>query len=154
MQSLNSNVKIAILDRVRWATKTNEVKEHLEKLEMQKSSLTLILTILTWYVSPPLSWGMLMTHSESSFEANSAVGRLEYLVTQVIERHEVMAQYFSFPSSAPVVANHTTPSIVHHHLTSLEKRLFIQATMSKIWMRQECTRETDPFKVILLQLVL
>lgn len=48
MLALNSNVKISILDRLKWATKTSEVKEYLVKLEAQKNSLNLILTILTW----------------------------------------------------------------------------------------------------------
>lgn len=47
-ESLGTNSKMGFLDRMRWATETSAVKEHLHKLEVHKSSLTLIMTILTW----------------------------------------------------------------------------------------------------------
>ena len=42
------NEGIDALNRLRWLAKSAEIKSHLEKLEMQKTSLTLLLTILTW----------------------------------------------------------------------------------------------------------
>jgi hypothetical protein len=47
--TLDSDALLGLMDRIRWATKTSTIKEHLQKLEMHKSSLTLMLTILTWY---------------------------------------------------------------------------------------------------------
>ena len=47
--TLDSDATLGLMDRIRWATKTSTIKEHLQKLEMHKSSLTLMLTILTWY---------------------------------------------------------------------------------------------------------
>jgi hypothetical protein len=47
--TLDSDAMLGLMDRIRWATKTSTIKEHLQKLEMHKSSLTLMLTILTWY---------------------------------------------------------------------------------------------------------
>lgn len=47
--SLASDAKLGIMDRIRWGTKTSTIDEHLQKLERHKSSLTLMMTILTWY---------------------------------------------------------------------------------------------------------
>jgi hypothetical protein len=47
--TLASDAMLGLMDRIRWATKTSTIKEHLQKLEMHKSSLTLMMTILTWY---------------------------------------------------------------------------------------------------------
>ena len=44
----NDKTTLDVFDRLHWATKSGEIKDHLHKLEMQKSSLTLMLTILTW----------------------------------------------------------------------------------------------------------
>lgn len=46
--ALDSDHKLGLMDRIRWATKTTTIQEHLQKLEMHKSSLTLMMTILTW----------------------------------------------------------------------------------------------------------
>jgi hypothetical protein len=46
--ALQSDETLGLMDRIRWATKTTTIKEHLQKLEMHKSSLTLMMTILTW----------------------------------------------------------------------------------------------------------
>ena len=47
--TLASDAKLGLMDRIRWATKTATIKEHLQKLEMHKSSITLMMTILTRY---------------------------------------------------------------------------------------------------------
>jgi hypothetical protein len=47
VESLNSDNKVGLMDRIRWATKATTIREHLKKLEMHKSSLTLMMTILT-----------------------------------------------------------------------------------------------------------
>jgi hypothetical protein len=49
--TLVSDEKLGLMDRLRWATKANAIDECLRDLQTQKSSLTLMLTILTWYVS-------------------------------------------------------------------------------------------------------
>lgn len=46
--ALQSDETLGLMDRIRWGTKTTTIKEHLQKLEMHKSSLTLMMTILTW----------------------------------------------------------------------------------------------------------
>jgi hypothetical protein len=47
VESLNSDNKLGLMDRIRWATKATIIQEYLKKLEMYKSSLTLMMTILT-----------------------------------------------------------------------------------------------------------
>lgn len=48
VRSLENEESLKVVERLRWMAKSGEIKEQLQKLEMQKSSLTLMLTILTW----------------------------------------------------------------------------------------------------------
>jgi len=48
VESLGTDSKMGLLDRIRWASKTPTIQEHMQKLEMHKSTLTLMMTILTW----------------------------------------------------------------------------------------------------------
>ncbi|KAH7309930.1 Rho GTPase activation protein [Rhexocercosporidium sp. MPI-PUGE-AT-0058] len=75
--TLASDAKLGIMDRIRWATKTATIKEHLQKLEMHKSSLTLMMTILT---------------CGSTYEAEDAVDALSRTIQQVLDNHQVLAQ--------------------------------------------------------------
>ncbi|KAN0094217.1 Rho GTPase activation protein [Hyaloscypha variabilis] len=47
VESLGTDSKMGLLDRIRWASKTPTIQEHMQKLEMHKSTLTLMMTILT-----------------------------------------------------------------------------------------------------------
>jgi hypothetical protein len=49
LRPLKSDGSIGVLDRIGWVHNSEIVKEHLSKLQMHKSSLALILNILTWY---------------------------------------------------------------------------------------------------------
>jgi hypothetical protein len=51
LRTLRSDGSIGVLDMIGWVHKTEVVKEHLLKLQMHKSSLALILNILTWYTT-------------------------------------------------------------------------------------------------------
>ena len=44
--------ELRILDRVKWAAKESKVADIQRRLQCNKSSLTLMLTILSWSVSP------------------------------------------------------------------------------------------------------
>ena len=46
--TLDNDNQMGLMDRIRWATKTSTIQEHMQKLEMHKSSLILMMTILTW----------------------------------------------------------------------------------------------------------
>ena len=48
LESLGTDAKIGLLNRIRWATKTSTIQEHMQMLEVHKSTLTLMMTILTW----------------------------------------------------------------------------------------------------------
>jgi hypothetical protein len=48
IEALGSDESLGLLDRMWWATKASTIKEHMQKLETHKSSLTLMMTILTW----------------------------------------------------------------------------------------------------------
>jgi hypothetical protein len=48
VETLGTDATMGLLDRLRWATKTSTIQEHMQKLEMHKSTLTLMMTILTW----------------------------------------------------------------------------------------------------------
>ena len=49
VDTLDSDEKLGLLDKLRWASKAKALSEIIAKLQMRKSSLTLMLTILTWY---------------------------------------------------------------------------------------------------------
>jgi hypothetical protein len=48
VETLGTDATMGLLDRLRWAAKTSTIQEHMQKLEMHKSTLTLMMTILTW----------------------------------------------------------------------------------------------------------
>lgn len=48
VETLGIDANMDLLDRLRWATKTLTIKEHIQKLDVHKSTLTLMMTILTW----------------------------------------------------------------------------------------------------------
>ena len=47
-KDLQSDHTMGILNRLRWASKDKEIQAVLQRLESHKSSLTLMMTILTW----------------------------------------------------------------------------------------------------------
>lgn len=48
VESLRHETSMGILDRLRWLTKSNDLKQFLARTETHKSSLMLTLAILTW----------------------------------------------------------------------------------------------------------
>lgn len=48
VRGLEADEKLGILDSIRWALKAPALKRHLQKLEVHKTSLTLMMSILTW----------------------------------------------------------------------------------------------------------
>jgi hypothetical protein len=48
VEALGIDNSLGLLDRFRWASKSSTIKEHLQKLEMHKTTLILMTTILTW----------------------------------------------------------------------------------------------------------
>jgi hypothetical protein len=48
VETLGTDANMGLLDRLRWATKASTIQEHMQKLEVHKSTLTLMMTILTW----------------------------------------------------------------------------------------------------------
>jgi hypothetical protein len=48
VETLGTDANMGLLDRLRWATKTSTIQEHMQKLELHKGTLTLMMTILTW----------------------------------------------------------------------------------------------------------
>ena len=53
--------ELRILDRVKWATKESKVADIQGKLQSNKSSLTLMLTILSWSASPLFSLRIILS---------------------------------------------------------------------------------------------
>ena len=56
VKSLNSDNSLGILDRVRWASKSSMLAEIITRLQNHKLSLTMMVTILTWYALCTLQW--------------------------------------------------------------------------------------------------
>ena len=53
VDTLDSDEKLGLLDKLRWASKVKSLSDIIAKLQMHKTSLTLMLTILTWYIILP-----------------------------------------------------------------------------------------------------
>ncbi|KAG0645569.1 Rho-GTPase-activating 5 [Hyphodiscus hymeniophilus] len=77
--TLGSDNELGLMDRIRWATKSKDILEHLQKLEMHKSSLTLMMTILTWQDFDPRV-------------PEDAVDELSLMIRQVLDNHHILAQ--------------------------------------------------------------
>ncbi|KAG9236826.1 hypothetical protein BJ875DRAFT_438997 [Amylocarpus encephaloides] len=74
---LDSEDNLGIFDSIWWISKASTIKKHLEKLEMHKTSLPPMMTILTY---------------ESTFNAEDAVEDLATMVQQVLDSNQVLAQ--------------------------------------------------------------
>jgi hypothetical protein len=48
VETLDSDERMGLMDRLRLLTKEQDLKELLQKLQLHKSSMSLMLTILTW----------------------------------------------------------------------------------------------------------
>ncbi|KAE9368197.1 Rho GTPase activation protein [Stipitochalara longipes BDJ] len=77
VESLGTDANMGLLDRLRWATKTSTIQEHMQKLEVHKSTLTLMMTILT---------------CESMGTAEDAVDKLSTTIQHVLESNLLIAQ--------------------------------------------------------------
>ncbi|KAF5010818.1 hypothetical protein FDECE_3027 [Fusarium decemcellulare] len=77
VMALQNDADMKILDRLRWASKDKEIKAVLVRLESHKSSLTLMLTILT---------------CQSQDDAESRVDRLCDLVEEVLLRDSTLKE--------------------------------------------------------------
>jgi Fungal N-terminal domain of STAND proteins len=89
--------KLGLMDRLRWGTKAAAIDESLKDLQIQKSTLTLMLTILTWYVNT-LKWNVSQVdywYSESSYKAEDSVTNLTGLVESMLAGHEKLAKRLS-----------------------------------------------------------
>lgn len=49
VKSLVAEDKLGILDSIRWTSKSSDLMKYLRNLEAHKASLTLMISILTWY---------------------------------------------------------------------------------------------------------
>ncbi|KAF4624776.1 hypothetical protein G7Y89_g13393 [Cudoniella acicularis] len=77
VETLGADANMGLLDRLRWATKTSTIQEHMQKLEVHKSTLTLMMTILT---------------CESMRMAEDAVDMLSTTIQRVLESNILIAQ--------------------------------------------------------------
>jgi hypothetical protein len=83
---------IAMVDRVKWSLKESEITPILHRLQRHKSSLSLMLSIVQWYI--PALCQYLMPHntdlwcSESDLEAERCRVTLQNLVEQLLESNQ------------------------------------------------------------------
>ncbi|KAL6914828.1 hypothetical protein FSST1_012588 [Fusarium sambucinum] len=86
-----------VLDRLRWASKSKDIHGILVRLESHKSSLTLMLTILTWYamISVPHytnKYTKTKTFSQNQNDAESRVDKLCDLVEEMLFQNPTLKQ--------------------------------------------------------------
>ncbi|KAI0972498.1 Rho GTPase activation protein [Xylaria arbuscula] len=92
-EALQSESDLKILDRLRWVSKESELKEILVRIESHKSSLNLMLTILT---------------CQKQEEAEDQVDHLCRLVEMVLESNTILAQRLGALEATPPDASDRT----------------------------------------------
>lgn len=80
---------IGFRDRVKWLWAESNITQLLQRLRDHKSSLTLILTLLTWYtrVIPSLFIGTDFSYSQSTSEAAYNMSQLHVLIDHFIQNN-------------------------------------------------------------------
>jgi len=98
-KTLESEAGMGVLDRIRWLIRDKELKDIIQRLESHKSSLILMMTILTWFVGrflyPPVTSARdsaLTLRSQKQDDAEEKVDKLCDLVQQSLERYAFLGQ--------------------------------------------------------------
>jgi len=77
VETLGSDEKLGLMNRMRWATKAPTIQEHLKKLEAHKASMTLMVTILT---------------CDSTYKAEDAVDELTATIKALLDSNKLIAE--------------------------------------------------------------
>ncbi|KAL2072073.1 hypothetical protein VTL71DRAFT_11416 [Oculimacula yallundae] len=77
VETLGSDESLGLMNRVRWATKAPTIQEYMKKLQEHKSSMTLMVTILT---------------CESSYKAEDAVDELSKTIQMLLDSNRLIAE--------------------------------------------------------------
>lgn len=97
INGLKGEDSLGLVNSIRWAARSSELKGCLQNLESHKTSLTLMLTILTWYViraiSPVMSTNPNLSQSADS--AGAAAAEVKILVASVLESNKFLARRMS-----------------------------------------------------------
>ena len=97
---LGTSKDMGVLDRIKWAMKESKISDIQRRLQSDKSSLTLMLTILQWFVTPFIQDSTFVSSkllylnysSKTMEEAESAMGRLCDRVEQVLASNQDMGR--------------------------------------------------------------
>jgi len=96
LSELESVVVVAngILERINWIRAESKVARLVPRLESQKTSLALIVTVLQWYLLPShlACAGILKSRSESHLGAVRDRVRLQSTIDEIRQQNEIMAQ--------------------------------------------------------------
>ncbi|KAF2994141.1 hypothetical protein E8E14_002222 [Neopestalotiopsis sp. 37M] len=76
VELLDSDIKMGLMDRLRWSMKAKDMSEIITRLQLQKTTITLILGILT---------------CQSVIEAETKVDKLYEMIERTLESNETMA---------------------------------------------------------------
>ncbi|KAH6714433.1 Rho GTPase activation protein [Leptodontidium sp. MPI-SDFR-AT-0119] len=77
VETLGSDEKLGLMNRMRWATKAPTIQEHMTKLEAHKASMTLMVTILT---------------CDSTYKAEDAVDELSTTIKILLDSNRRIAE--------------------------------------------------------------
>ncbi|KAE9373078.1 hypothetical protein N431DRAFT_482208 [Stipitochalara longipes BDJ] len=80
LKSIETDDQLDLLDSIRWATKTKEMTGYLQALEAQKTSLSLIVNILT---------------CRSTYKAEKSANDLKALLAQILDSNALLASRMS-----------------------------------------------------------
>lgn len=122
VKGLESDDKLGLLDSARWASRAPELRKNWQNLEAHKSSLTLMLSILTWYPTSLFLLGLspnLWESSQSSQNAENAASELKQLMLRVLDSNEDLARRMCLLESSDAVSTvgSEDDSVSHSHDT-------------------------------------
>ena len=94
---LGTSKDMGVLDRIKWAMKESKISDIQRRLQSDKSSLTLMLTILQWFVTPFIQKSTfvlpyLNCSSKTMEEAESAMARLCDRIEQALASNQDMGR--------------------------------------------------------------
>lgn len=97
LESIHTGEHMRVLDRLKWSSKESAISRLLFRLQSSKTSMTLMLNILTWWVSVTYILGcsiivrLTTLYSTSSGRAEASVRELTTLVKRVLRANVNMA---------------------------------------------------------------
>jgi hypothetical protein len=152
VQKLGDNDKMRALDRAMCVMRKKTAVETAMKLQAQKISLTLILTILTWYVAYRSERGgktsTLTRRCDSNLRAEETVAPLGTTINKVLEEQQFLSQRlanFESRHATSIMSSSaeapTCSSIQHEEFVFNPSASLFEKELWKSWVYKRTNRD-------------